>query len=231
MVWRGDFPDIFSLTDKGMCSLFSASYSAFRLSVLDPAEDAMRRGIAGAGFKTPSQDNLQALFDVMHAHATRYIDAYYRTDAEITGDPCLMTWLKALDRLIPNCAISKPLNRIVVARLVAAFIYMASVQHEVLGAGVWNYQLWTDRIPVRMYRDGRRVPLDVYQRLVNANFNLHAHRALLMQDFSYLGLDQRGRELFAQFLHELRVLDNSLAAQTQELWLIRPSNLEANINA
>jgi hypothetical protein len=71
----------------------------------------------------------------------------------------------------------------------------------------------------------------VYQRLVNANFNLHVRRALLMQDFSYLALDQRGRELFARFLHELRVLDDSLAAQAQELWLIRPSILEANINA
>jgi heme peroxidase/lipoxygenase len=234
MVHGGDFPDIFSLTDKGMCSLFSASYSAFRLSVFDPAADAVRRGIAGVGFETTSQNNLQVLFDVMHAHATRYVDAYYPADAEITGDPRLMAWLNALDRLIPNGVdeiVSKPLRHTGVARLVAAFIYMASVQHEVLGAGVWNYQLWTDRIPARMYRDGRREPLDVYQRLVNANFNLRVHRARLMQDFSYLALDQRGRELFARFLHELRVLDDSLAAQAQELWLIRPSILEANINA
>jgi hypothetical protein len=234
MVPGGDFPDTFSLTHKGMCSLFTASYPPYRLSVLDPAADAHHRGIAAAGFDTPSQDNLQALFDVMHAHATRYVSAYYPTDAAIADDASVAAWLAALERLIPNglaAVTSKPVTRAGVARLVGAFIYMASVQHEAVGTGVWNYQLWTDRIPVRMYRDGRREPIDVYQRLINANFNLHVRRALLMQDFSYLALDQVGRDLFARFLRELRALDDAMAATPQALGLIRPNILDANINA
>jgi hypothetical protein len=234
MVQGGDFPDTFSLTHRGMCSLFTASYPMYRLSVLDPAADARRRGIAGAGFDTPSQDNLQALFDVMLAHAIRYIDTYYPTDATVAGDASVMAWIDALDRMIPNGSqeiVTRPVTRSGLARLVGAFIYMASVQHEVLGSGVWNYQLWTDRIPVRIYLDGRREPIDVYQRLVNANFNLNVHRAKLMQDFSYLALDQRGRELFARFLEELRALDNAMATTTQLPWLIRPVILDANINA
>ena len=31
--------------------------------------------------------------------------------------------------------------------------------------------------PVRLYRDGRREPLDVYQRLINANFILNVTRS------------------------------------------------------
>jgi hypothetical protein len=234
MVKGGDFPGIFSLTHSGMCSLFSASYSLYRLSVLDPAADARRRGIAEAGFDTPSQDNLQALFEVIHAHAIRYVDAYYPTDAAIAEDSSVMAWVDALERMIPNGLgeiVTRPVTRSSVARLVGAFIYMASVQHEVLGTGVWNYQLWIDRIPVRMYRDGRREPIDVYQRLVNANFNLNVSRAQLMQDFSYLAVDERGRGLFAQFLQELNALDDAIATQPQTPGLIRPSILEANINA
>ena len=108
---------------------------------------------------------------------------------------------------------------------------MATVQHEVVGSGVWDYQLWTDQIPVRVYRDARREPLDVYQRLVNANFNLNVHRAPLLQDFSYLALDQKGRDLFSQFLSELRTLDPDAQPYPANLWKMSPAILKANINA
>lgn len=234
MVPGGDFPDTFSLTHQGMCSLFSASYPKYRLSVIDPSADAAHRGIVDAGFDTPSQDNLQALFDVMHTHARRYVDAYYPSDKAIADDASVMAWLDALERTIPNGLhelVAKPVTPAGLARLIGGFIYMASVQHEVLGQGVWNYQLWTDRIPVRLYRDGRREPIDVYQRLINANFNLNVHRAKLMQDFSDLGLDRRAQELFTLFLRDLQLLDDALKLQPQTAWLMRPSMLDANINA
>jgi hypothetical protein len=108
---------------------------------------------------------------------------------------------------------------------------MASVVHEVVGQGVWNWQLLTDCIPVRMRRDGLREPLDVYQRLVNANFNLNVHRAKLSQDFSYLALDEKGRGLFKQFLAELEALDEAISAEPWAPWSYRPGQLHANINA
>ncbi len=58
--------------------------------------------------------------------------------------------------------------------------------HHVVGQGVWDRQLFTDVIPVRMRNDGVREPLDVFQRFVNTNFSLNIHRAALMQDFSRL---------------------------------------------
>jgi hypothetical protein len=117
------------------------------------------------------------------------------------------------------------------ARLVAAFIYMASVEHEIVGTGLWNYQLWTDVQPVRVRKDGSREPLDVYQRLVNANFNLNVHRAPLLQDFSYLALDPHGAEAQRTFLGELRELQAKLESEPRALWKIYPRMLEANINA
>src|SRR5262249_32155567 len=117
------------------------------------------------------------------------------------------------------------------ARLIAAFIYMATVEHEILGTGLWNYQMWTHVQPVRMYENGQREPLDVYQRLVNANFNLNVHRAQLLTDWSYLGLDAAGAQVFRDFKHALQELQGRIAAEPAAAWKISPGILEANINA
>jgi arachidonate 15-lipoxygenase len=234
MVEGGDFADTFSLTHRGMCRLFYDTYTTYRISTIDPRADALWRGILDAPFATPSQGNLQRLFDVMHRHARRCVEACYAGDAALREDAAIAAWLDELGRLIPNGldgALPTPLTREGLARLIASFIYLASVQHEVLGTGMWNYQLWTDRIPVRVYRDGRREPLDVYQRLVNANFNLNVHRTQLLEDFSYLALDERGAALFREFRRELTELDATMRAEPDAVWRITPGILEANINA
>jgi arachidonate 15-lipoxygenase len=140
----------------------------------------------------------------------------------------------ALDRLIPNGVRGLTPGEPTlpgVARLCAAFIYMAAVEHEILGTGLWNYQMWTHVQPVRVYRDGTREPLDVYQRLVNANFNLNVHRAELVQDFSYLALDPGGAEAFRAFRRALQALQARLDAEPPAPWKITPGILEASINA
>ena len=116
-------------------------------------------------------------------------------------------------------------------RLIATFIYLASVEHEIVGSGVWDYQLWNDSSPVRVYEDGRRVPLDVYQRLVNANFNLNVRRTMLLDDFSGLALDEPGRE-------RVRPVPSGSARPPARArpappapWRMEPKRLKANINA
>ena len=117
------------------------------------------------------------------------------------------------------------------ARLIAAFIYMATVEHEILGTGLWNYQMWTHIQPVRVYKNGQREPLDVYQRLVNANFNLNVNRARLLQDFGYLALDANGAHAFRKFKEELQALQGRLEQEPFAHWKMYPLILEANINA
>jgi len=230
----GDFETIFSFTHGGMCRLFEDTYREYDLGVLDPAGDARRRGIAGQGFDTPALDNRQAHWDVMHAHADRYLRLYYASDGELRADAAVQAWVQELDELIPNGVrkvLGADLTIAGLARLIASFIYLAAVEHEILGTGLWNYQMWTHVQPARVYHDGRREPLDVYQRLVNANFNLNVHRAPLMQDFSYLALDPRGAEAFRQFLDDLRALEATVAVEPPAPWKMRPTILEANINA
>jgi arachidonate 15-lipoxygenase len=229
----GDFDSIFSFTHAGMCQLFRDSYDKYPITVIDPERDAQRRGVLHGEFDQPSLHNLTALFAVMHAHADRYVRAYYNTDGALRADQSVRNWLDHMDKLIPNGigALVDDVNRASVARFIGGLIYMATVQHDVLGTSMWNYQMWVDKQPVRIYRNGQREPLDVFQRLVNANFNLNVNRKNLLDDFSYLGLDETGRALFRQFQDDLKVLQGKMEAEEFAYWKIYPTILEANINA
>jgi Lipoxygenase len=230
----GDFDSIFSFTHRGMCTLFRESYEEYDLTVLDPRRDAERRGIADGGFDTPALANREAHFDVMYAHALRYLRIYYTSPASLRNDPAVVAWTEALDGLVPHgirAVLGEEITLESTARLVAAFIYMATVEHEILGTGLWNYQMWTHVQPVRVYRNGRREPLDVYQRLVNANFNLNVKRARLLQDWSYLALDPAGAAAFREFKLALERLQQRVEAEPGAAWKISPAILEANINA
>lgn len=233
MVRVGDFETVFSFTHEGMCKLFADTYEQFDLTVNDPAEDAKWRGIVSGGFDLPTQENLEQLFHVMHEHARNYIGLYYKTDSDIKDDPQVCGWLDQLNAIIPN-GIKVTRNDVTAAslsRLIARFIYLVTVQHELLGTFLWNYQLWTHRQPARVYRDGRREPLDVYQRLVNANFNLNVKRTQLMDDFSHLGLDDTGKQAFTAFSRTLQELQSNMEQQPWAVWKVYPNILEVNINA
>ncbi len=230
----GDFETTFSFTQRGMCKLFEETYEQYDVTVLDPERDAEQRGIKNAGFDTPALSNRTALFDVMKAHARRYLQIYYDSDEKLRADANFQDWIEELNQLVPN-GIGKLLGEHIsiesAARLIAAFIYMATVEHEILGTGLWNYQLWTNRQPVRIYRNGQREPLDVYQRLVNANFNLNVSRTRLMHDFGYLALDRKGADAFRLFRYELQTLQEKMDQEPFAHWKIYPNILEANINA
>jgi arachidonate 15-lipoxygenase len=117
------------------------------------------------------------------------------------------------------------------ARLVANCIYLASAQHEILGSFLWNYQSWTHRQPVRVYASGQPEPMDVYQRLINANFNLNVTRRALIHDFSYLALDELGLAAMRRFNQQLLALQTDMAREPWAVWKLYPRDLKVNINA
>jgi arachidonate 15-lipoxygenase len=230
----GDFADIFSFTHKGMCTLFSETYDQFAIENCDPRQDAARRGLAHAPFDTPTEDDLAAMFDLILAHAKGYVSIYYGTDDEVAKDQSLLRWRKSLNELIPNGTASvcpAAPTRAELAHLCAIIIYTATVQHDLVGSFLWNYQLWADAQPVRVYRTRQAVSRDIYKRLVNANFILNVRRVSLLQDFGYMALDSHGRGSFRAFLESLQRLDQSMGGNAAPVWKLRPGLLEANINA
>jgi len=241
MVRGGDFETIFSFTFEGMCKLFEDTYQDFSMVVNDPERDAEARQIRDAGFDTPTLDDLERLFGVMHRHASDYLELYYPENSPgsateaVRADEHILAWLDELNELLPNGSGVTPaeLTFESLARLVAQFIFLATAQHEILGSFMWNYQLWTHRQPARVYRNDQREPLDVYQRLVNANYNLNVTRRELMFDFSYLALDgdDRAASVLTRFQEELVWLQRTMTSEPWAIWRLYPRALKVNINA
>jgi hypothetical protein len=239
MLPGGDFETVFSYSFAGMCQLFEHTYGAHEFSINDPAHDAQARQVLGQGFETPTDDNLVALFEVMHAHARSYLALYYPHAAQGAGieglrsDHAVLAWLDELNRLVPNGVgmTSAQLDFNGLARLVARIMYLVSVQHEIAGGFLWNYQVWTNRHPVRVYASGQREPLDVYQRLVEANYNLNVRRRALIDDFSALALDAQGAAAMQRFCQHLETLQHTMDQSPWTAWALNPRALKVNVNA
>ncbi len=230
----GEFENVFSFTHIGLFQLFEATTGDFNLALINPLLDASFRGIAESGLHLPAQENRAALYRVFLAHTNRYLAVSYPSDDELVNDQALGQWIDTLDAQLPNGVrpvLGAETTRAGVASLLATIVYFASVEHEVTGSGVWDYQLWNDTSPVRMRTDGDRVPLDTYQRLINANFNLNVHRTMLLDDFSGLGLNAHGAETFRQFRRDLNDLQLDLDRSMPTPWRMEPKRLKANINA
>lgn len=229
----GDFASVFSFTHPGLCRLFEDSYHRYDIAIYDPEADLQRRGLVAAPFDQPAWANRMAHFDVMLDHAQRYLGIYYRSDAELQDDADVAAWVEALNRMVPN-GVGRVLGAEPtlhgLARLVAVLAYVGTVEHEVMGTGLWNYQVWTHVQPVRVRRDGQRDPVDVYQRLVNYNFLLNVRRAQLLDDYSYLALDAEGAAAFRRFRSDLRDLEERVAKEEHAWWRVRPSILEVSVN-
>ena len=89
--------------------------------------------------------------------------------------------------------------------------------------------------------NGQRLPLDVYQRLVNANFNLNVPRTPLIweehdDNWSYLASDQCGQQsetkrAWSEFQEDLDKLEKEWRTREPwHTWRVYPSMLEVNIN-
>jgi Lipoxygenase len=231
----GDFDSIFSLTHRGMCDLFDATAGHFDLASINPRLDAARRGVAAVETATPAQDHWSALYEIILDHVRRYLAIYYASEDAVIDDQALGAWIDDIDQLLPHGVhgvLGPAVTMPGVASLLATVIYLAVVEHEITGSGLWDYQLWSDTSPVRIYEDGRRVPVDVYQRLVNANLTLNVNRTLLLNDqFACLALDAHGEWAFQEFQQDMLGFQARLDRSTPAPWRIEPRRLKANINA
>ena len=229
----GDFESVFSFTHAGLCRLLEETHLDYDIAAFDPYADADRRGLSFAPFDQPSFENRRAHFDVMYTHARRYLHGCYPSDQDLRADGAVVAWVSDLGRRLPGGlggVVGEELTVAGVARLAAILMHVGTVEHEVMGTGLWNYQVWAHVQPVRVHRDGRRDPLDTYQRLVNYNFMLNVRRAPLRQDLSYLAVDRVGASAFRAFQDDLDELQEAVAKEDHACWRMSPAILEVSVN-
>jgi arachidonate 15-lipoxygenase len=236
MARGGDFETTFSFTFRGMCDLFDDTYEQYQHSVNDPAEDGKSRGLPSAKFDTPTQQNLEELFDVMHNFVCDYLEIFFPQNAtgakDVRNDPETLAWLTELNARLPKGVGIDPamFTWEELARMLAGQLYLVTAQHEILGSFMWNYQLWTHRQPARIYEDFQAERLDVYQRLVNSNYILNVHRRALIHNFDDIAL-HNARPAMLRFQSELVKLQAKMDSQPHAVWRIYPRDLKVNINA
>jgi hypothetical protein len=63
------------------------------------------------------------------------------------------------------------------------------------------------------------------------NYLLQVIRTPLINDFSPLALDDKGKQAFRDFKKNLQDLQHHMAREPWAVWKIYPKDLEANINA
>ena len=225
----GDYVNMYSFTHDGLMDYFDAMYERYDIAMTDPDADWERRGLGDEEFECPAHENLRELFELMHSHVRRYVYAYYESDEQLQADTEVAHWLDVLDGLIPN-GLDCTVTRDGLARVVAAYIYEGNTIHDMAGTTLWDYQLWIDRNPTRVYRNGQRIPVDVFQRIINANFALQLRRAPLLADYGHLALDSRGVSLFAQFHEDCQALQDRYDKTVAGPWRMEPKNLEISMN-
>jgi hypothetical protein len=236
MARGGDFETTFSFTFRGMCDLFDDTYEQYQHSVNDPETEGKTRGLPRAKFDTPTQQNLEELFEVMHHFACDYLEIFFPKSAagtkDVRNDPETLAWLTELNARLPNGVGIDPTSFtwVELARMLAGQLFLVTVQHEILGSHMWNYQLWIHRQPARIYEDFRAEPLDVYQRLVNGNYILNVHRRALIHNFDDIALPD-ARPALSRFQKELRDLQKTMDSQPRAVWRVYPRELKVNINA
>lgn len=207
--------------------------SRYRATVMDPSADRVARGLGDTRFDSPTQRNLEQLFSIMHNHAKRYIYAYYSSDDELRRDKDVERWLATMESLIPNGLgeyLGGGLSRNSMARLLGAVIYEGCATHDLVGTTLWDYQLWVDRNPVRVNRDGSRISLSVLHRVIMNNFALQLVRAPLLDNYSAVALDEKGKQLFKQWFEECSQLQHDYDLHPADIWRMEPKNLEVSMN-
>ncbi len=207
-------------------------YQAYDIAVTNPLADWARRGLGDEPFDHPSHDNLVELFAVMHRHVERYLSVYYDSDDALRADGAVAAWLEELAELVPNGlgAVEEELTIPSLRLLIAGYLSEGSTIHDLAGTTLWDYQLWSASNPTRVHENGRRVPVDVFQRVLNNNFALQIRRAPLLADYGAVALDERGAAAFALFHGECQTLQDRYDADPAGPWRMEPKNLEINMN-
>lgn len=231
----GDFESIFSFTHEAMCRLFSDTAGAFDLRMIHPERDAERRGVVDVPGGAPALENRLDLWRVIHDHVERFVSLYFARDDDLRRDLHYTRWLDVLTESIPlgvRELVGTPVTLEGSVELLATLVYMTTVEHEIVDANIFDYQLWNDVQPARVYETGIGEPLDVYQRLVDYNFILSVNRTPLMSDFSSLvpEHDGAGRAAFVEFRKDLSALQSRMSDLPAATWRIEPRGLRANMN-
>ena len=164
---------------------FDAMYRSYDIAVTDPVADWSRRGLSTEEFDCPTQTNLVELFNVMRAHASRYIDAYYDSDDQLRADTEARLARQLGTRAQRTGGMDGGVTKAWLSRLIAGYIYEGSF-HPRSGRDdvVGTTSCGPTATRFACTRTAGRASSTFFQRVVNNNFALQLRRAPMLANLS-----------------------------------------------
>ena len=232
----GEFDAIFSLTHRGKCQLFEATAGDFDLAAINPLTDVVRRGLAGSGVPTSRSRELERPVRRVprpRPSVPRAVLRVRRRRRERPGARCVDRRPRrpAAARGAGRPGTGHDARRGGVARWRRSCTWpRSSTRSPAAGCGTTSCGATPRRCACT--RTAAACPVDVYQRLVNANFNLNVPRTMLLDDaMPGLAVDPAGAWAFQELQQDLLGFQAKLDTTAPAPWRMEPRRLKANINA
>lgn len=200
---------------------------AFDLTRFDVRADAERRRI-GDDIDYPYLSQATRYFDRIQSYVAAYIDHYYPDDSAVQADAAVAEWFGELDRTIVGGVRSQVggLTREGLVRFCTRFIYAVTVEHE--ENTMWDYAVF---LPTTVPSDGSPQSVGEVQSVLNFELVIGSATNRLMNDVSYLALDEGAARIMREFQSSLRALQEEMEQGPDHYWRVYPRDLEASISA
>ena len=233
------FTRIFSYNRETLLKLVQDKIDNFKFSLMDITEDLKARCMDSAQSDSepvpyPYAENTTRLRSIIQHHVQGYLDLYYQGDQALREDASVGEWYKALNQHIPNgiTAYAPEISKENISKLVTTFIYTASVEHENVGNIKAHYGIWHPYIPTQVPLDPKKLPtIDVLQQYVDLTFLTSIPSWKVTDDFSFLGIDEAGKNSLKQFSEAMQSYQAELDQKDFNYYTIYPKNLETAVSS
>jgi hypothetical protein len=198
---------------------------AFDIAKLDVRQEAVRRGI-DESLDHPYQTLATKYYDLFEKYVTAYVELYYPDEATLQRDAALNAWFDALDHTLQNGIrhYVPTLTRENLVKLCTVIIYSVVIAHE--ENSLWDYALYMGTI---VHADGSPMTVGEVQCVSNFQLLICGATNQLLQDFSYLALDERGKDCMRNLQRDLLFLQQELNAAGDRYWRLDPVDLKSSV--
>ncbi len=193
---------------NGWLKLIPVGWGAFTWEDYDIPDVYVRRGTDELIRKGlyPFGEDATLIWGVIRGYMDDYISQYYPDDASIVADKVLQDAFVSLDKVLP-----KPLRartRGELAHVLTRFISMVSLEHKLVSGIAWDYMSHPYYLP-NVAKEAATVEEAVpYREEAEANvmfrYTISAMCWRMMEDWSYVALDEKGKGAIRRFRESLK---------------------------
>jgi hypothetical protein len=164
---KGDYENIFSYGIDELSRLMTNSYETQLIDDYDP--ECLLANLPSWSHNYPEIMNRLCIYAAIKKYVTEHI---FEKDLEE-----YRKWFSSL-LIVKSSKLEYSLNNL--ERLCSVFIYNVMIEHEIIGAGMWDFQTWCNHIYPHITLDRENVSKDVHQTIYRYIHTLAAKRHKLM---------------------------------------------------